>query len=322
MASGSRKHWLKRVFALQLHPVEDKRILRPVFWRSCFQQQLTEKEQRILHDDTSVESRHEFIHPQSVLEIADIFVSEEDCNLKGYGSTDADAVKYSDAVLGASGKVDANGMKISHVGEATRSSSSENWEPWVGQRTLRPITIAHTGRGATIRNRFCFNADERERRHRDQVARSRADETVLESSDTCDSSDVLPDVDSTRWQEGGELSDSRLLLEDLFDDYVFDDPEVFWDNLDDSLPVQAVPGHFSAAAEFDLFEHSPDQVGVCSAVLDTLSLIEDGRVGDVDLCLATIDRVLGSLPNSGSDASLSATDRLAAIRARVVAKFD
>ena len=223
-AVGSRKHWLKRVFSLHLHPVEDKRIQRPVFWKSCAQQQLVEQDPQALAEDCNVENCPDYLLPQSILALADTFVSDDDCKLRGYIVSEADAVKYSDAVIGASDKVDVNGMKISHVGEPTRSSSSVNWEPWVGQRTLRPITVAHTGRGSTIRNRFCLSADERNRRKLDLDAKRRAAETILESSESCDFADRMPDVDSTKWHLAGDHEDLHGIPEDLFDDYDFDDP--------------------------------------------------------------------------------------------------
>jgi len=171
---SSSKHLLKRVFVQHLHPVEDMRIQRPVFWRSCAQQQSSSQELRVLADDTPHEDPHDLGHPHTVLELAETFISDEDCNLKGYGSSDADAAKYADAVIGANDKVDSNGMRVSHVGEATCGSSSLNWEPWVGQRPLRPFTVAQTGRGATIRNRFCFNSNERERRQRGLFGQAKA----------------------------------------------------------------------------------------------------------------------------------------------------
>jgi hypothetical protein len=302
--------------------VEDKRIQRPVFWKSCAQQQVVEQDPQALAEDCNVENCPDYLLPQSILALADTFVSDDDCKLRGYIVSEADAVKYSDAVIGASDKVDVNGMKISHVGEPTRSSSSVNWEPWVGQRTLRPITVAHTGRGSTIRNRFCLSADERNRRKLDLDAKRRAAETILESSESCDFADRMPDVDSTKWHLAGDHEDLHGIPEDLFDDYDFDDPGVFWRDLDDTMPEQAYPESNSALEEFNLFEHAPDQVGVCTAILDTLRMIEEGRIGNVDLCLSTVGRILGTAPNFSNGASPSAASRLSAVRARVVARLE
>ena len=309
-------------FLFTLHPVEDKRIQRPVFWKSCAQQQLVEQDPQALAEDCNVENCPDYLLPQSILALADTFVSDDDCKLRGYIVSEADAVKYSDAVIGASDKVDVNGMKISHVGEPTRSSSSVNWEPWVGQRTLRHITVAHTGRGSTIRNRFCLNADERDRRKLDNDAKRRAAETILESTELCVFADKMPDVDSTKWHLAGDNVEPDGLPEDLFDDYDFDDPEVFWRDLDGTLTEEAYPESISALEEFNLFEHSPDQVGVCTAILDVLGLIDEGRVCDVDLCLSTVESILGSAPILPYGAVPTAASRLSAVRARVFARLE
>jgi len=99
--------------------------------------------------------------------IAERLVFDEFCKNKGYDRSKADAGKYAEAVLGKKGIVDCNGVAVAHVGVATVSTEDRHWEPWTGFRTVRPnIQGPACQRGSTIRNAFCFNAQERENRSR------------------------------------------------------------------------------------------------------------------------------------------------------------
>ena len=153
-------------------------------------------------------------------------------------------------------------------------------------------------------------------------AKRRAAETVLEPSESCDFDDRMPDVDSTKWHLAGDNEEPEGIPEDLFDDYDFDDPEVFWRDLDDTLTDQPYLESNMALEEFNLFEHAPDQVGVCTAILDLLKMIEEGRIGNVDHCLLTVESILGTAPIFSCGAAPSAASRLSAVRARVFARLE
>ena len=117
-------------------------------------------------------------------------------------------------------------------------------------------------------------------------------------------------------------SNVHLPAEHLFDNYDLDDPETFWQNLDDTLPDQELPSSDGALAEFSLFEHPTDKCGICTAMLDTLTLIEDGQVSDVALCLKTVEEVLGSMSCNFSVAPVAANRRVASLRASVLQLLD
>ena len=151
----SRKTWLTRVFVRGLHPIEERRIAAPVFWRLCPPLKQA-SDPKTVHDKGTVVGESDTVDPcESFLSLADSMVDEGSVKLRGYGASEADAKKYQEAVRGKACAVDGQGFKISHVGEAVASEDRNLWESWCGVRVVSPMTVAATGReGSKLRNRL------------------------------------------------------------------------------------------------------------------------------------------------------------------------
>jgi len=192
-SSASRNTGINRVFERNMHPVEDKKITSPIFWRKCVDQQSVEKV--AVHVSRDTHEKAQFDACSELFNIAERLVPDEFCKNKGYDRSKADAGKYAEAVLGRKGIVDCNGVAIAHVGAAAVSNEERHWEPWTGFRTVRPnIRGPSCQVGSTIRNRFCFNTQERDERSRLRAERIKL--IVGEAADAAHlSSHVGPDTD-------------------------------------------------------------------------------------------------------------------------------
>ena len=320
-ATSTRRSWIKRVFERGLHPVEDRATPVPIFWRQCAPQQVSEVGGRVAEAETQAEPA---LSPLAKLfEYSSRLISDEDCKVRGYGASEADAKKYAEAVVGGAAEEDKNGEKVSKVGTSCTSSDPDHWEPWNGMRVNHPITKGPTvPTGSKLRNRFCFNPAERERRQFDSRRAAAAAETILHDTYSGDHlQDVLPAINGfschTRGEAGGQppsslvenswgtapLYDSHDLRynneadsdEDLLDELATDAiADHFWKNLEDTpLDDRRIPvGRAQVQGilnDFTLFAHTPDEQGLNEAILDILQMIEEGQVTDPDACLLAIE---------------------------------
>ena len=283
-ATDNRRSWLRRVFEKQLHPCGDVGLPPAVLWRLCAPQQhiepLPPAADDPLEDLQSVAARDPVAR---LFGYAMRLITDDDVKMKGFDDTEADDKKYADAVKGHTLASCSSAPGVGHVGIACVSHDPEHWDPWTGARVVHPIT-----RGPTIpahsklRNRFCLNAGDRERR---RFERSRAAETILH--DTTEGEhlhDPLPALCPSTWNnlEAAACPDGH---EDKSDSD--DEDASFWNNLDDTpLDEQGALVDVSqvnrALAEFTLFERTPDENGLAEAILDVIQLVEEGLVTDVD----------------------------------------
>ena len=257
---------------------------------------------------------------EAFLRLADGIVDEDDTKLRSYDPSQADAKKYLDAVRGTADKVDEDGHRVSHVGGAVLTEDPTLWDPWCGFRAARPMTIAATGTGSKLRNRFCLNPKERERRRIDHRAKMRIKESISEGEGDMNVGEPpLPCVDQTRYdqpQEWGDHDDeASKILEGRGGGHDRDDEELdhdssggddsgvdadsanFWGNLDaGSAKADFASRESSTVCDanraFDLFQHEASREGVCDAVLDILELAENGDIADVQHVIETVENIL------------------------------
>ena len=199
---------------------------------------------------------------------------------------------------------DSIGSKIAHVGITCASNNPDHWDPWLGTRVNHPITPGPPiPSGSKLRNRFCLNPAERERRHLDN---SRAKETIIHDTRSGDHlDDPLPSVCVF---SRSQTSADDIEYESESDPGVVElDEESFWNSLEDTpidlrgdrLRTRDLGG---ALREFTLFERNPDGEGLADAILDAIKLIEDGQVENLQECVEAVARVADTLHLSDDNA--------------------
>ena len=135
--------------------------------------------------------------------------------------------------------------------------------------------------GSKLRNRFCLNADERERRRFD---RSRAMETIISDTQEGDHLlEALPAVNGFNFQiQDADYAPYEHVEPNTGDDEM--ECEDFWANLDSSDNVEGERHETfdsdsvrNVLDEFNLFSLSPDAEGLNDAIIDIAQLMEDGK---------------------------------------------
>ena len=289
--TDTRRNWLRRVFDSNLHPVDDVKLPPPTFWRKSAPQQKVDPYLVLKSCKSSDQQNSSCVDPvETLFRHASALISEEDCKLKSFDLSEADGKAYADAVKGATPASDAKGVKIAHVGTACASSDPEHWDPWLGRRVVHPMTKGPAvPSGSKLRNRFCLNPAERERRRFDCA---RASETVLH--DTTKGDHLLESLPAfCDFARGNGYQDVTETEAEAGDPEHALDEEDFWNNLEE-LPIDdgAVPlATFDVCrtlSEYTLFEHTPDADGLADAILDMISLIEDGQVANIDECCEAV----------------------------------
>jgi hypothetical protein len=228
-------------------------------------------------------------------------------------------------------------------GVATVSTEDRHWEPWTGHRTVRPNILGPAiPIGANIRNRVCFNDNDRVRRAQEREGRIK--HIVGEAADAA----RLDGESGSGGQGPCELDDTKRGEECAFaDDYYDSDPfghgsghvdhefqedggdklvcdeEAFWHSLDENaVPVPDV----IATETLELLQYDADASGLSDAIIDTADGLLNGTIVHTDRIMSALDRCIDSAcsiaPSTfqqvhSSTPAASARDRLEAIRERI-----